>query len=99
MNPDERLAVQRVVMDWLQQDATENPTRLIDILLSGDGWQFVHHVVSTRAAYARGNAEAMDHLLRVLNTERLPPPAPAQPTPPPAPPTYMPPTPGVPRSE
>lgn len=76
MSPDERLAVQRVVMDWLQADAAENPTRLIDVLLSGDGCNLVHHVLSTRAQQARETSRAMDYLLQAMVTDGKPVPAP-----------------------
>jgi len=73
MSPDEKLAVQTVVVEFLQSTAQEQKTLLLDVLLSGDGHSLVHHVLSQQAAYAQRRADTLNHLLRALQAEHPPP--------------------------
>jgi len=73
MSPDEKLAVQTVVVEFLQSTAQDQKTLLLDVLLSGDGHSLVHHVLSTQAAYAQRRADTLNHLLRALQAEHPPP--------------------------
>jgi len=74
MSPDEKLAVQTVVVEYLQSATTEErKTLLLDVLLSGDGYSLVHHVLSQQAAYAQRRADTLNHLLRALQAEHPPP--------------------------
>jgi len=84
MSPDEKLAAQTVVMEYLQATAAEHPTLLLDVLLSGDGQTLVHHVLSHQAAYAQRRAETLAYLIQQIQAERAAPPA-AEPGPPPSP--------------
>jgi len=84
MTTDEKLAVQTVVVEFLQSAAQDQKTLLLDVLLSGDGHSLVHHVLSTQAAYAQRRADTLNHLLRSLQAEHpiapaAPPPMPGQP--------------------
>ena len=104
MTSDERLAVQRVVVEQLQRDAQEHPTLLIDTLLSGDGWHLVHGVLMHQETAARVRADTLRSLLQSLMKEHMPQPAapPPPPMPPPSPPLYPypgQPAPSVPRPE
>jgi len=72
MTPDERLAMQTIVVEQLQRDAQEHPTLLIETLLSGDGWRLVHRTLESQEAYARGRADTLRHLLQTLIAERMP---------------------------
>lgn len=89
MSPDEKLAVQTVVMEFLQGNAQERPTLLCDVLLSGDGMALVHQVLSSQAAYAQRRADTLNHLLRAIVAEH-PPVAPQAPAEPPLPPGRLP---------
>jgi hypothetical protein len=85
MSPDEKLAVQTVVMEYLQASTADHPTLLFDVLLSGDGHTLVHHVLSTQAAYAQRRADTLNHLLRAITIERPPVASQAPQEPPPVP--------------
>jgi hypothetical protein len=66
MTTDEKLAVQTVVVEFLQTAAQDQKTLLLDVLLGGTGHPFVHHVLSTQAAYAQRRADTLNYLLREL---------------------------------
>lgn len=68
MTVEERKAIQAVLIDELHQRQHDQPTLLIDALLAGQGFQFVHHVLSARATMARNLTNMTEHLLRAMST-------------------------------
>jgi hypothetical protein len=86
MSPEERVAIQTVVMHVLGAEKERVPTLLIDTLLNGDGYQLVHQILAQQAAAARQQADTLSELLRRMTasaTPAEPPPAePAAPAPP-----------------
>lgn len=70
MSPEERMALQGVVVEYLQSRAQEQPTLLVDTLLSGDGYSLLYQVLSKLSLEARQRAGALGHLLQLLMTER-----------------------------
>jgi len=87
MAPDEKMAIQVVLSEYLQNAPENQKTLLLDVLLSGDGHRLVYHVLSQQAAYAQRRADTLNHLLRALQAEH-PLPA-AEPAPPPQAPLPM----------
>jgi len=77
--------MQGEVVRALQAASQDAPTLLIDTLLSGDGYQLVHHVLSQQEAAARQRADGLAELLRLLVAAATPVEPPAPPPPPPAP--------------
>lgn len=82
MSPDEKLAIQTTIVQFLERASKDHPTLLVDTLLSGDGWNLVHAVLAREEAYARGRAQTMHALLGAILQDRTPP---AAPPPPPSP--------------
>jgi len=85
MSPEERVAIQTVVVETLQAESQRVPTLLIDTLLSGDGYQLVHQILAQQAAAARQRADTLGELLRRMTAAATPaePPAAEPPSPPP----------------
>jgi hypothetical protein len=93
LTPDDKATVQQIVVKFLERESENHPTLLLDTLLSGDGWQLVHTVLSQQEAYSRQMADTLRRLLNGMLPDRMPPQqAPPGPYP-------MPPAPGVPRGE
>jgi len=81
MTSEEKILIQAEVVQFLQSTAEDQKTLLLDVLLSGDGHALVHHILSTRAAYAQRRADALNYLLRAMTAEHplSAPQAPAEP--------------------
>jgi len=67
MNVDEKRAMQAVLIDEIALQQEQNPTLLIDAILSGQTHQLVHMILQRRLAFANGTSQAMTQLLRALN--------------------------------
>jgi hypothetical protein len=63
MTPEEKVAVQQLVVEQLQADAERHPTLLLDTLLSGDGAALVVSILAQQEAQARHRATILGRLL------------------------------------
>lgn len=68
MTQDEKVAIQTLLIDEVAQHTKDQPTLLIDVLLSGQGHQWIWQTLSARAAYATQAAGTFQHLLKVIQT-------------------------------
>jgi hypothetical protein len=68
VTPEEKLAIQATIMDDFQAHAEKHPTLLIDVLLSGQGFAFVHQVLERRLAQAGQTTQVIGTLLRALDS-------------------------------
>lgn len=67
MTTEEKQAITAVLLDEIAAQQQQNPTLLIDALLSGQGYQLVHLVLQRNLAIATGRTQALTQLLRALN--------------------------------
>ena len=67
MTTEEKQAITAVLLDEIASQQQQNPTLLIDALLSGQGYQLVHMVLQRNLAIATGRGQALTQLLRALN--------------------------------
>lgn len=79
MTVEERKAIQAVLIDELAQRQQTQPTLLIDALLAGQGYQFVHSILSARAGMARNLANMTEHLLWAIGNQGQGQPPPGEP--------------------
>jgi len=79
MSPEEKIAIQQLVVEQLQADAERHPTLLLDTLLSGDGVSLVVSIIAQQEALARGRAAILGRLLALFQPVKHPeaPPTPA----------------------
>jgi hypothetical protein len=81
MTPEQKLQIQALVMEHLQASVKEQPTMLADVLLSGDGFQFLSRLIQTHEFAARQRAQIFNDLLQAIrgvappNVYQQPPPA------------------------
>ena len=81
MTPDQKLQLQGFIVQHLQASAEDHPTMLVDVLLSGDGYNFLNRLLQTAEFAARQQAQALNNLLQAVrgiappNTYQPPPPA------------------------
>jgi hypothetical protein len=66
VDQNEKLAVQTVIMEELTRRMADEPTLLIDVLMSGQGQAFVLNVLSQQAGDARRRTETLSFLLKKL---------------------------------
>ena len=66
MTPEEKVAVQTVLMKEITDQATAQPTLLFDLLVSGQGYQFIHHVLSKHLAQANQASQICGQLLQAI---------------------------------
>jgi hypothetical protein len=79
MTPEERAALQGVIVQELSERQQDTPTLLIDVLLSNHGAAFVYQTVHRRWQMVASMQTTMQHLLRALEggaIEQPPPPPP-----------------------
>jgi len=79
MTPEQKLQVQALIVQHLQAAAEEHPTMLVDVLLSGDGFNFLNRFLQTEEFAARQRAQALNSLLQAVR--QLAPPNTYQPPP------------------
>jgi len=66
MTVEEKTAVQTVILNEIAQQRESNPTLLLDVLLSGQGYQFIHMVIAKQHGQAQNLAAMTDRLLKSL---------------------------------
>src|SRR5262245_31063883 len=79
MTPEQKLQIQALIVQHLQAAAEEHPTMLVDVLLSGDGFNFLNRFLQTEEFAARSRAQALNTLLQAVR--QLAPPNTYQPPP------------------
>lgn len=50
MTQEEKVAIQTVIVKEISDQSATQPTLLFDLLVSGQGYQFIHHVLSKNLA-------------------------------------------------
>lgn len=66
MTLEEKQAIQTLVIDEIAQRSQEQPTLLIDALLTGQGWALVQQMLGRRLARANQESGLMTHLLKAM---------------------------------
>ena len=69
MNKDEKLAVQKILIETFQALEREQPTLLLDTLMNGTGASLVAHALGSQEAYSRKRADTLKYLLKVVQQE------------------------------
>ena len=70
MTLEEKKAIQTIIIDEIAQQSQAAPTLLIDALLTGQGYQFVHHVLSRRLGMATQLSQMTTHLLKAMSGDQ-----------------------------
>lgn len=66
MSPEQKFEIQKIIVAELAAKAQEQPNLLIDVLLSGQGYQFVYQVLAMANTKARAVVDGTDHLMVAL---------------------------------
>ena len=72
MSPEEKQAIQSVLMDEFIQRTEKEPTLLFDVLMSNQGFQFVVQVLQRRRFLAQQGVTMTEQLLRAMNGTHYP---------------------------
>jgi|SRR5499433_17247 len=90
MTPEQKTQVRNLLLGYLEAVAQEQPNLLVDVLLAGDGYNFLNRLLQGEEMAARQRAQVLNNLLQAVrqvappNTYQPPPhwqPPPAQPPP------------------
>ena len=68
MTLEEKVAIQKIIMTELLQQQDSQPALLLDVLLSGQGYQFVQHVVAKHHGMATSLAQMTAGLMKAIAT-------------------------------
>jgi len=89
MTAEQKVQARNLVLGYLEAVAESQPTALIDVLLSGDGYNILNRLIQGEEMAARARAQALNNLLQAVRqaappqTYQQPPPPPQTWTPPP----------------
>lgn len=66
ITPEQKRAIQSLLLDELRQTSESNPTMLFDVLASGQGLAWIYHVVNLQHGRHTQLSQMTAHLLAAL---------------------------------
>jgi len=73
MNPQEKMAIQNLLLEELRLQQDNNPSLLLDVLLAEQGYAFVLTVLTKQVGITTQNARMATQLLQSFKTTVSPP--------------------------